>query len=203
MTMDELGPIDPAIEPLLLSIGRAVLGAAALEKVLLVDIANRRAQRDGFVLDLGNDLSRLERLPAGALLQTLQQLGIDEDLAGRISELIGRRNRLVHGFMEDAEVIAAFERGDVVPLVQRVDDIALDCQRVVNQLAPSAFAGLEQLFGIPLEQLIDVVLTIDPDSIADTRLRDQLSLLRAANIDELRASIAADRNQAREGSSPI
>jgi hypothetical protein len=200
--MEELGPIDPAIEPLLLSIGRAVLGAAALEKVLLVDIANRRAQRDGFGPDLGDDLARLERLPAGALLQTLQQLGIDEDLAGRISELIGRRNRLVHGFMDDADVIAAFESRDVVALVQRVDEIALDCQRVVNQLAPSAFAELEQLFGVPLEQLIDIVLTIEPDSIADTRLRDQLTLLRATNIDELRASIAADRRQTREGPSP-
>jgi hypothetical protein len=74
--MEELGPIAPALEPLLLAIGRAMLSAAALEKVLLVDIASRRAQREGLTPKLGDDLARLERLPAGALLQRLQELGI-------------------------------------------------------------------------------------------------------------------------------
>jgi hypothetical protein len=39
----DLDAPDPLVEPLLISLGRAVLGASALEKILLVDIARRRA----------------------------------------------------------------------------------------------------------------------------------------------------------------
>lgn len=192
VTFDELGPIHPTLEPLLLSIGRAVLGAAALEKMLMVEIAKRRADREGLVTELAEDLSLLERRPAGALLRTLERLGIDDDIAERISELIDRRNRLVHGFMEDSRVMAALESGDTTPLVDRVDRIALDCQSLVDEFAPAAFAGIERIFGLSLEQLLDAVRAIGPDSVSDARLREQLAVVQAANVDELRASLRAD-----------
>jgi hypothetical protein len=192
MLSDELGPIEPTMAPLLLSIGRAVLGAAALEKVLLVEIARRHADRDGFTADLDEALSRLERRPAGALLRELERLDLDDGIAARISELIERRNRLVHGFMEDSDVIEAIERGTTASLVERVDRLAIDCQLLLNELTPTAFGGLERIFGVPLERLLDVLLSIDPETVTDERLRAQLAVVHAANVEELRAALGAE-----------
>jgi hypothetical protein len=192
MATDELGPIDAGFAPLLLSIGRAVLFASALEKILLVDIARRRAAQDGFVAQLSDDLSKLERQPAGPLLRTLQELGLSDDLAQRISDLILRRNRLVHRFVEDPEVVAALEGGNVDTVIRQVDAIAVDCQSLVNEIAPDAFGGIERTFGIPLDRLVDVIVSLDPASIKDDRFREQLALIQSADPDELRAFLRGE-----------
>jgi hypothetical protein len=126
------------------------------------------------------------------LLHELKSLGLHDDLRTRIAELIARRNRLVHGFLEDVDVIQAVQNGSTAPLVDQVDTLALDCQRLVNELTPSAFGGLEHIFGAPLERIVDALLSIDPEALTDDRLRSQLAMLHGADIEELRSALRAD-----------
>jgi hypothetical protein len=189
---DELGPVEPGFEPLLISIGRAVLAAAALEKVLLVDIARRRADRDGLVDQLSEDVSKLERQPAGSLLTALKELGLTDELAQRTGELILRRNNLVHRFLEDPVIVSALESGNIDPVIEQVDRVAVDCQTVVNEIAPDAFGGVAQIFGMPVERVVDLVRAVDPASITDERLREQLVLIQSADAEELRAFLRGE-----------
>jgi hypothetical protein len=177
MSAAELDPADPSVAPLLQAIGRAVLGAAALEKVLLVDIAQRQAARDGLAKQLARDLSRLERQPAGALLRTLCELGIPAELAAGIEDVIVRRNQLVHRLMEDAQLLAALGGTGVNRAVERVDELAADCQRLINGIAPDAFAGAERALGAPLPELFQMLQGLDPETVDDERLRAQLELV--------------------------
>lgn len=52
MAHHDLGEMDESFKPLAQAIGRAVLGAAVLEKVLLVDIARRRVVQTSTVAAL-------------------------------------------------------------------------------------------------------------------------------------------------------
>jgi len=79
-----LTPIDLAVAPLMQVVGRAVLGAAALEKVLLVDIADRQVGRAGSPNASEEQLARIEHQPAGVLLGTLKEFGVPPTLAERI-----------------------------------------------------------------------------------------------------------------------
>ena len=169
-----------------MSIGRAVLGAAAFEKVLLVDIARRRADQEGLVEEVGRELSHLERRTAGGLLRVLVRLGVAEHLAVRIQDLIDRRNQLVHGFMEDASVVNAVATRELAPVVARVDQIAADCQALINEIAPPAFGALETMFGMSLSGLSEMLRSLELDSISDERLREQVANLRAVDIEVLR-----------------
>lgn len=188
MSVSDLDPIEEQLRPLAQAIGRAVLGAAALERVLLVEIAQRRAATGGLTKRLERELATLERKPAGRLLKTLRETGIPQDLAGRIEELIGRRNWLVHHFMEDGDVFLAFVTGHgLEPLVERVDRLASDCQALVNEIAPAAFSGAEQVLGATLEQLLEQLRVADLGEIEDDDLRAQLELLCTLDANELNA----------------
>lgn len=157
------------------SIGRAVLGAAALEKILLVDIAQRSVHRNGMRDELDRELTLLERRPAGDLLAKLRQLGIPEDLGERIGEVLRRRNQLVHHFLANPDVIAALNTGDgFEPFVDQVDQLAADCQGLIDEIGPLAFSGAQQALGATLPELAEAVLSIDPDSVEDEKLRAQL-----------------------------
>jgi hypothetical protein len=192
MSASELDPVDKKLAPLAQAIGRAVLGAAALEKVLLVDIARRRAESEGLTLRLGQQLSRLELQPAGELLRTLRELGIPSDVANRIEEVIGRRNNLVHRFMEDREVAAVFMTGEGTDrIVERVDKLAADCQRLINEIGPSAFSGVEGVLGATLPELLAMAKSADLDAIEDDQLRAQLRWARDIDADQL-DSLASD-----------
>lgn len=184
----DLDPIEERLQPLAQAIGRAVLGAAALERVLLVDIARRRAASDGLTQRLDRELATLEHKPAGRLLETLRELDIPPYLAGRIDDFIARRNRLVHRFMEDPGVFLAFVTGHgLEPLVERVDRLAADCQALVNELAPAAFSGAERVLGATFDQLLEQVKMADLDEIKDDGLRDQLEMIRNLDANELRS----------------
>lgn len=171
-------------------VGRAVLVAAVLEKVLLVDIAQRQVDRDGWTQRLGHELADLERRPAGRLLGTLEALGIPSDLAGRIQGVIDRRNRLVHHLMEDADVLLAMTGVNPQPVIERIDQLAADCQALINDIAPGAFAGVEGAFGATLPDLLREVRGLDLDGPGDETLpedvRQQLRALREAiHVDDL------------------
>jgi hypothetical protein len=186
MSNPDLDAIDPAISPLLEAIGRAVLGAAALERVLLVDIAQRRARNDGLGDELREQLARLETKPAGTLLATLRRLGMTADLATRTEDVVRRRNRLVHHFLDDPQTLTSLTNSEGVgALVDRVDALAADCQSLINDIAPIAFSGAEQVLGFRLRDFFEVAHGIDIGQVGDPLLRAQLELARSIDPDEL------------------
>ena len=182
MPLDDskLDPPDEQAVPLLLAIGRLVLGAAALENVLLVDIVMREFHREGQWRDeLVQELSELEGRPAGKLLERLRGLGISVELADRIFGVISRRNRVIHHLMKDPEVSVALETGEgMEKVVGDIDRIATDCQQIVNELIVVAFPSLEAAFGMTLGELANALGSIDLDTIEDPNLRQQLQAAR-------------------------
>ena len=187
VTAEKFGPIEPWFEPLLLSIGRAVLGAAALEKVLLVDIARRRVEHEGLAAALADELTRLERQTAGELARKLRRLGLDDDVAARVDAVVQARNWLVHRFVEDADVIVALGTDQADQIVERVDAVALECQALIDTIGPAAFGGLETSLGAALPQLVAILRSVDPETLPDGRLRAQLKVIQATDPAELEA----------------
>jgi predicted RNase H-like nuclease len=187
----KLDPIDEQLTPLVQAIGRAVLGAAALEKILLVDFLHIYGRKHGLRGELEQELSELERKPAGKLLERLRGLGLENDLAARIESVIHRRNELIHHFMEDPDVLSAFQTGDGVGrLVDRVNALAIDCQQIINEISPHAFSGLQELLGGTLSKLLDVLQSADLHEVSDPKLRTQLQGLRTVDPAELAEALA-------------
>jgi len=170
----DLDPPDARVAPLLQALGRAVLGAGALEKILLVDIAQRRAKAEGLVEQLSIDLARLERKPGGTLLETLKVLGLSPELSDRVTDVIRRRNVLVHHFMEDPQLARAAQGEDVNQAVDRIDQVAADCQALVNDIAPAAFAGIQTALGIDFDTVVKTIISIDPADISDAATRAEV-----------------------------
>jgi hypothetical protein len=175
----------------MLAIGRAVLVAAQLEKVLLVEIAHRLVGCEGF-LRADRELAGLERRPAGNLLRRLETFGLAPDLAARIQDVIGRRNRLIHHFLADSDVLAAMTGGDAKPVIGRVDQLAADCQALINEIGPGAFSGVERVFGSRLSELFRALRAIDleaPENAAlpDAVRRKVVALREAFDPDDLAA----------------
>ena len=189
-----IDPIPPALQPLLMAVGRAVVGAAALEKVMLVDIARRRAMGEGFTDELGTELATLERKTAGQLLIRLKQLGLDEPIAERIGKFIARRNEIVHHFMERPDVIKAFMTGDATELVADLEQIAVvstDCEPDCAAHVRSRRAAVRR----SLESLVESIQAIDVDTVDDEELRRQVELaqmLTAERLAELRGGDEVD-----------
>jgi hypothetical protein len=176
----ELDPVDERAVPLVIAIGRLVLAAAALEKVLLVDIIVRDFHLGGqWREELVRELDELERHPAGKLLGRLRELGISADVAERIDHVIRRRNRVVHHLMEDVKVAVALQTGGGMDeVVADIDRIAIDCQQVVNELALVAFPAMESAIGMTLPQLADRLGSIDLSAIEDLETRQQVEFAR-------------------------
>lgn len=61
--------VDRRAAPFVAAIGEAVIGAAALEKVLLADIGTRQLLDKDAHDEFARDLSDLERAPGGRLLK--------------------------------------------------------------------------------------------------------------------------------------
>jgi uncharacterized protein YutE (UPF0331/DUF86 family) len=174
--------MDPAFKPLAQAIGRAILGAAMVEKILLLDIAQRLANSEGMTEDLLDELKHRERHSAGKLLERLKELGVDPELAARIDAMIGLRNNLVHHFMEDPDVLEAFFDGEgFEPIVERVDALALECQEIVNELAPGAFSGTEAAFEMTAQQIAEEIRKVDLDQVTDPALREKLRAMGAVS----------------------
>ena len=92
-------------------------------------------------------------------------------------------------------------------VVQRVKQLALDCAALAIELVLFAVPRLEAMFGMSRHNLVAIVRSIDPDSVADPRDREQLRAVQAlanledlpAALDELDASTALDPEQSSEG----
>lgn len=175
---------DELFEPLALSIGRMVVGAAVLEKALLVDLIRRRVGRDGASEVFGRHLvSQLERQPAGALLKSLRKLGFEKDLAEEIAEVIVGRNHFVHHLFDDPAFIKAFAtREGVDQIVQRVERLTEALYRVVKKVEPGMISGAEAMFGQSGTDLLQAIKQGNPDEI-DNDLREQFEALQAFPAD--------------------
>jgi hypothetical protein len=178
MTVDdsELDPVHEHAAPVVIAVGRLVLGGAALEKVLLVDIITRDIHRAGTLREeLGLELAELEGRGAGKALGRLRELGIPDELADRILEVIQGRNRVVHHLMEQPGVALALSTGEGVEgVVADIDRIAVNCQRVINELIVVAFPSLEGAFGMTLPQIAEAIGSIDPASIDNPHIRQHV-----------------------------
>ena len=87
--------------------------------------------------------------------------------------------------MERPDVITAFVTGDVADLVADLEDIAIACQQIVNEIAPPAFGAVEQLLGVSLESLVEHIRTIDLDTVVDEGLRRQIELAQMLTPERL------------------
>lgn len=171
---------DEFFEPLSLSLGHLVFAAMTLERAMLVDLVQRRVFRDGAEEVFGKQLVvRLERMPAGALLQALRELGYEPDLAAEIAAVIDRRNRFVHRLFDDPEFLEAFaSRQGIDPLVARVEALIADIHAVTMRLEPQVSAGAEAMFGRSAPELLELLREFDPQEIEEGELRRQLEALR-------------------------
>jgi hypothetical protein len=88
---------DPEGIPLSVAIGRAVVGAGSLEAALRLEAArllHAQLAASGVDVDstLPNELSKLEKLTSGGLLEKLRKLGLPRELDNRIADAVDRRN---------------------------------------------------------------------------------------------------------------
>jgi len=181
--MEDLGQesaYDELFEPLSLALGHLVFGAAALEKAMLADLVQRRVIRDGAEAVFGQGLvTELERKSAGLLLRKLRKLGYEEPLAGRIAAVLEERNYFIHHLYEDPDFIRALgHREGVGKIVSRVEALVTRLHEVVKELEPHVTSGMQEMFGRPLADVLDLVRQIDPNDFEESEERRQLEALQ-------------------------
>ena len=137
-------------------------------------------RRDGPEEVYGNQIvSQLDRLPAGALLKLLRDIGFEEDLAGEIAEVISGRNLFVHHLFEDPEFIKAFAmREGVDQIVERVESLTERIYSLVKKLERETISGAEAMFGRSGPEVLQAIKQIDLDEIDDDELRKQIEALQ-------------------------
>ena len=180
---------DGDVEPLLRAIGRAVWGIGGLEKSLLLEYARLAVERDGLSPELGEELTRLEGLPSGAVLNEVRKFDLPGDLDGRISDAIARRNRLLHHQFEDPELVRAVVSGEGIDaVVERVNRLALDCGELAVELYVVASPRLEAALGMSRGEIVEALKSIDPEAVADPVERQQFEAILAlgeVDLDDL------------------
>jgi hypothetical protein len=180
-TSDSRSPYDEFFEPLSLALGHLVFAAAALEKALFTDLVQRRIKRDGLEGVFGDELiSRLVRMPAGALLNALREFGYGDELAKEIATAIDSRNRLIHHLYEDPDFIEVVaQRKGLDGIVERVEALVESIHVIVVKLEPGLASSTEQIFGGPPMHLLSQLQDLDLDAIDDEDLRKQLKAIRS------------------------
>ena len=172
--------LDTRANRVAMAIGNAVVGAAALEKILLGEIARRHVER-GESPSLAEMIAPLEGKPAGLLLKKLHSQEIDSHLEERLRDLIRRRNRLVHGFLDDLDVAASIKSGDGIDIViEGVEQIAMDCAELIAELHPLAERSMEERTGKTQAQLAEWFSTVDLNVIPDPAVRAEVEQARRA-----------------------
>jgi hypothetical protein len=183
---------DPEGIPLSVAIGRAVVGAGSLEAALRLEAArllHAQLAASGVDVDstLPNELSKLEKLTSGGLLEKLRKLGLPRELDNRIADAVDRRNDLVHRTFEDPELARAIGgEGDIDAVVKRIERLALDCGELALELEMFAIPKLLEMTGTSPAELIDLIKGIDPGTITDLGERKQLEAVQAfAGLEDL------------------
>jgi hypothetical protein len=169
--------------PLLVAIGRAVTGVAALEYHLLLELVRIIWERDGSGPETDGEIARLERLTGGQRLRELRRLGLPAELDRRIGDAIERRNLLVHNLFEVPAMLSVV-RGEITAAVEWVERLARDCGELAVELHLFNVDAIEALTGKSLAQMLDMVKSIDVDTVDDPGDRQRLeALLAAGDID--------------------
>jgi hypothetical protein len=183
---------DERAVPLLLAMGNVVWAAAGLEKSLLLELTRLRGEREG-QLPAEEEISKLERLTAGPLLEHLRKLELPSALAERIADAIDRRNALFHRPFEDPDLVFAVSHGERLDAqVEHVEQLALDCGELAVELLLVAVARLVGMIGIAPAQMLELVQSIDIDAIEDPRYRGQLEAVRALSGVDLATLLRPD-----------
>lgn len=181
----ELVEPDEIAIPLLVAIGRFVFAAGGLEQALQLEairlfytqIAAGAAEPNAV---LQAELDVLRRLTAGGLLTRLREFGLATELHDRVADAIRRRNDLVHRTFDDPKLMAAAIDGALLDdVVERVDRLAIDCGELTVELVAYAITQMEELFGMSREQLLSLVLAVEPGTIEDPREANLVALLRS------------------------
>ncbi|HTR74175.1 MAG TPA: mismatch-specific DNA-glycosylase [Solirubrobacterales bacterium] len=159
--------LDEQAVPLLAALGRAVMGVAALEANLRLELARLLTVAHTSEEDqLPKRLGEIEKMTGGQLLRELGKLDLPEDLQARIDDVVARRNRLVHHLFEQPEMIGALEPGPARhAAVEQIDRLSLDCGSLAVELQTFALSRLEDATGRSKEELMDLVLSADPGTL--------------------------------------
>lgn len=169
----------------MLALGRAVLGAAALENALRLESAHlllaTQAGRDAIDgKELGVQMAELETLTAGQLLRRLRERGLPQDLERRIDDAVSRRNRLVHHLFEDPRLIRAATQPEAEEEgVAHLQALALDCAALSLELQTFALPKIEALAGTSKEELVSHALSLDPAQIEGQEERKQVEAIQS------------------------
>jgi hypothetical protein len=181
---------DEASAPFFLAIGRAVLAVSGLEKMLLLEIAGLLTEHESVESlaakpELGEELSKLERLTAGGLLRELRKLDLAPDLDKRIGDVIDRRNNLIHHLGNDPQVIKALAGDGMDAVVTRIEQLALDSAALAAELHVVAAAKLEAMVGKSQAELFEIFKAVDPMTIENADERRQVEAIQELGDIEL------------------
>ncbi len=182
-------PADETVAPLMVALGRLVWGAALLEKTLHLELARvhyERAEASGDPAGYGlaSVLADTEKLTGGQARSQLQALGLPDDLNARVRDAIERRNAVLHRPLEDADLSKAIGTGEGIgKVVERIERLALDCGELGVELERYAGDRLVAALGVSREQIAHWAATLDPATIEDQRMGEQIEAVQASGID--------------------
>jgi hypothetical protein len=179
---------DEAALPLIVALGRLVLGAAVLEKALQLEVVRAHyerahASKDPGEYGLGKVLMETERLTSGQARSQLDVLGIPEELNERIRSAVARRNALLHRPLEDADLARAIGTGEGLDeVVERIERLALDCGELGVELERFAGNRLTDILGMSRTEIAQLVADLDLSTVDNPQMRAQLEAVKASGI---------------------
>lgn len=153
-------------------------GANLLEVVLLLLVVQLRDDREG-EFPTEKEFAYLEEASAGKRLGLLRKLDIPSDLEARIDDAIDRRNRIIHHMFECPEIVGAVISGKGIDAaVEQIEQVALDCGKLGVELYAVAGPQFEAKVGKTPAELVEILGSVELDSVEDPHLREQLEAVR-------------------------
>jgi len=153
------------------AIGGAVLAAAGLERTLVGEVYRQQLLADLPI----EDVEAFEKRSAGKLLGKLREQGVGEALAARIERLIVRRNKLIHGFLDDLEVAQAVMTGEGFAEVRAgVERLGMECSALSTQMQAEFAQEIEKVLDMPLEEVAKRLTVADLSRIEEPKQRAEL-----------------------------
>jgi TDG/mug DNA glycosylase family protein len=176
--------LDQAAIPFLTALGQVVIAAAALEGNLRLELARLLFAAQGSEdvdggKTLGEQVAELETLTAGQLLGRLRKRGLPKDLERRIDDAVSHRNQVVHHLFEDPQLVRAIGTTDAPDdTIGNLQKLALDCAALSVELQHFALPKIEASLGASKEELLDLVLSLDPAAVQQEAEREQLEAIQ-------------------------
>lgn len=176
--------LDEDAIPLFTALGQVVVGAAALEVNLRLELAQllvaaRAGQGHAEDDTLAEQIAELATLTAGQLLGRLRERGLPKSLERRIDGAISRRNWLVHHLFEDPQIVKATTGNEGSPdVIGKLQRLALDCAALSVELQMFALSKIEESMGTSREDLLGFVLSLDATQIQEQAERHQVEAIQ-------------------------